>query len=504
MSETPSSADEPLGQRLLRAAFPHPVETLELMETHISWVILTGPWAYKIKKPVRFDFLDYSTPAQRLHFCQRELELNRIWAGDLYQDVVAIIASSTGLRIAPLGEPIESDERVIDYAVRMKQFPQTALLAAQLVAGHVTSRDMETLADELADTHRRTPPIEQTPESAQAAAIRPTLDNFSFLLDKLLSDDTRQAVIRIRDWTRAQTAELGSTFSERATQGRVRQCHGDLHLNNLLYLEQEFLPFDGIEFNDQLSQIDVVNDIAFLAMELSEHQYRPHAYRFRNRYFEVTEDYAGLRLLPFYLVYRAMVRAKVDLIRQLQQSGGAQTNLSDAGRRYVQYAQYVMDRPEPELWITFGPSGSGKSTEALKFVEQQGFFRLRADVVRKRLAGRDPFDATPTHELSLMYGPDMTRRTYNRLGELAQLVLAAGYRVIVDATFLKVAQRMDFARLAETLGVTFRILVCEAPPRELERRLKARERDPSEATIDVLRNQLQSLEPLSEAELRHV
>ncbi len=504
MNSTASREQEPLGRRLVHAQFSHPVEHVQLLETHISWVVLTGHWAYKVKKPVKFDFLDYSTRQQRLFFCQREIERNRIWAGDLYVDVVAIVQDQSGLTVQPLDEPIRGAGLIIDYAVRMKQFPQTALLGHQLAKGLVTSRDMEQLADDLAETHARTAPIVRSPDAAQQAAIQPALDNFQFLLGQLANDEQRRRVERINAWTRAQLVANQSRWADRSAAGRVRQCHGDLHLNNLLVLDGRFVPFDGIEFNDDLSQIDVINDLAFLAMELSEHGYRAHAYRLRNRYFERTEDYDGLRLLPFYLVYRAMVRAKVDLIRQVQTRGGEKAELSPGGEKYLDYAQAVIDRPAPELWITCGPSGSGKSTRAMEHVERQGLFRLRADVVRKHLAGRDPLDQTPRSELATMYGPEMTARTYRRLGELAAIVIAAGYRPIVDATFLKLAQRRQFAELADSLGVPFRIVACEAAPQELERRLAGRGRDPSEATAEVLRAQLQSHEPLRPAERQYI
>ncbi len=493
---------EPLGRRMLEARFPHPVREVELLETHISWVILTGQWAYKLKKPVRFDFLDYSSVQQRLHFCHRELQTNRVWAAGIYQDVVPIFGCGGVLRVGEAGEKPAAGESVVDHAVQMRQFPQSALLAQQLKAGAISPDMMEQLAADLAALHGRIEAVEDRPGLAQRAAIEPALENFEYLLNNLRLDDSDRAKVdRLQSWTRQAINAHAALMQRRVDQRRIRNCHGDLHLENLLYLDSHFMPFDGIEFSDTLRQIDVLSEIAFLVMELSEHGYRQHAHRLINRYVEITEDYEGLALLPYYLVYRAMVRAKVDLIRQRQASDDELAAFSPVGRQYLAYAQGVVQPSTAQLWITYGLSGSGKSVTSKRLVQHRGYFRLRSDVVRKHIAGLDPFTTLSASQLDSLYSAEMTRRTYDRLREQAQQVLSAGFSVIVDATFLKREQRQLFRELAKQLNITFHILHCDAPPEELERRILARQADPSDASVAVLRSQIASAQPPSVDEM---
>lgn len=506
------AARESLGRRMLQARFPHAATELELLETHISWVILTGAWAYKLKKPLRLDFLDYSTVDKRLQFCRREVEVNRVWAPDLYLGVVPIFEGDDRLRVGAVDEQPREQERVLDHAVLMRQFPQSALLSEQLKSGEISPDDMEQLATELAVLHRRSETVGEPPDLVQRAAVEPALENFRYLRESLAAGDPhRPAVERLDAWTRAALDGLVPLMQRRVRQGRLRNCHGDLHLENVLYLDGRFVLFDGIEFSDVLRQIDVLSELAFLAMELTEHGYAPHAHLLVNRYLEATEDYEGLSLLRYYLVYRAMVRAKVDLIRERQRAdqqnrepgegGSAAATFSAAGQQYIRYAERAAS-PEPaRLWITYGPSGSGKSFAAERVIRSRGGLRLRSDVVRKRLGGCDPWTRPQAGQLASLYSPEMTQRTYERLLQWAGQVLTAGFSVIVDATFLKREQRTAFRALAERLGVEFAILLCDAPLDELRRRILARGADPSDATLEVLDAQLAAAEPPADEEL---
>ncbi len=507
--EPDSAAGEPLGQRLLHASFPHPVGELQLLETHISWVLLTGTWAYKVKKPVRFDFLDYSTEQQRLRCCRLELEANRVWAPEIYRDVVPIIEPREQLRVGQAEERLRPGERIVDHAVRMRQFPQSALLSEQLRAGTISAALMEQLAKDLADLHWRVDVVDASAELVQRSAIVPARDNIAYILDQLPPDHPDHARIEaLGKWTEQAIGALLPLMQARAQAGRVRNCHGDLHLNNLLYLDSKFVPFDGIEFNDALRQIDVISELAFLAMELSEHEYRRHAHRLVSSYLEECGDYQGLRLLPYFLVYRALVRVKVDLIRQQQtlrsDDRSRMSGLSAAGRSYVAFAERVVQPASPQLWITHGLSGSGKSTAALALVDRQGFLRLRSDVVRKQLAGYAPLDRPPAPQLPSLYAEEMTQRTYQQLHEQAREVLAAGFSVVVDAAFLMRHQRDSFAALANQQGISFRILHCQSSPEELQRRILARHDDPSDATVAVLQQQLRTAQPPADDELSSV
>lgn len=506
-----------LGQRLVAASFPHPVVESRLIETHISWVILTGPWAYKVKKPIRLEFLDYSTPDLREQCCERELELNRRWAPQIYQGLVPIFQLAArsdgtarsdgmegGLRVGVAGEQAGAEERLVDHAVRMQQFPQAALLSERLAAGEISAEQTATLGAELAELHRRLPVVPYDSELVQRGSLQPALASLTYLLeDASLGDEDRNELERVQAWLRDEIRRLAGLLESRAARGLVREYHGDLHLGNVLFWEGRFQLFDGIEFNDAFRQIDGWNEIAFLAMELSEHGFKPHSRRLLDAYAEAAGDYEGLALLRFFLVHRAMVRAMVDRIRQRQTLVAAQgdapeqpmNNLSEVAKQYLRYAVQVIRPLPPELWITHGLSGSGKSTEALRLVESRGYLRIRSDVQRKRLAGLSPLERGRAADERELYSPEMTARTYSHLQALAEQVLRAGWGVVLDATFLVRAQRLPFRLLARELGIPACVLVCHAASEELERRLLTRTGDPSDATPAVLRLQLFNVEP---------
>lgn len=506
-----------LGQRLVAASFPHPVVESRLIETHISWVILTGAWAYKVKKPVRLEFLDYSTRELRERCCERELALNRQWAPQIYQDLVPIFqladrsdgaacagGNDGGLRVGVAGEQAGAEERLVDHAVRMLEFPQAALLSERLAAGEISAEQTARLGADLAELHQRLPVVPYDPELVQRGSLRPALASLTYLLrDPSLGDEERDELEQVQAWLRDEIQRLAGLLESRAARGLVREYHGDLHLGNVLFWEGRFQLFDGIEFNDAFRQIDGWNEIAFLAMELSEHGFKPHSRRLIDAYAEASGDYEGLALLRFFLVHRAMVRAMVDRIRQQQmfaesQRGAAEqfpSDLSAVAKQYLRYALQVIRPLPPELWITYGLSGSGKSTQALRLVESRGYLRIRSDLQRKRLAGLKPLERGGAAVGGELYGPEMTARTYAHLRALAEQVLRAGWGVVLDATFLVRSQRLPFQSLAREVGVPARILLCHATTDELERRLLTRTGDPSDATPQVLRLQLSKVEP---------
>jgi len=500
------------GQRMLDADFPHSVDQNELLETHISWVILTGQWAYKIKKPIRFDFLDYSTLDLRKKFCDRELQINRVWAAEIYQDVVPIFERSGRLRVGTSDDQQRDGEKVVDYAVRMHQFPQTALLAEQLKTGVITPEVVEPLGEEIAKLHLRIDSIPFHAALVRGGAIDPAIENCDYLLGELSQHDSDCGrATEIKRWTLEMIARLEPLMQRRARGGSVKACHGDLHLGNILYLDGRFVPFDGVEFNEAFSQVEGLDEIAFLAMELSEHGYRPHARRLINRYVETTGDYESLLLLRYFLVYRAMVRAKVDLIRQTQSfrressdDPSRKPSLSADGRRYLDYAEMLLRKPSPELWITYGLSGSGKSTASTKVIETRGYFRVRSDVQRKLIACRDPYEKTAVNELPKLYNAEMNTLTYQRLWTIADQILQSGFGVIVDAAFLQQQLRQPFQELASQHGVAFRILVCEASTEELKTRLERRGIDASDADVSVLESQIRSAQPPTDSETAFV
>jgi len=379
---------------------------------------------------------------------------------------------------------LDGDGPVIEYALRMQQFPSGALLSEQLTAGSLQPAQLDRLARRLADFHaaaEKAAPDSPfgTPETIEGAAA------------KLLDDLARQGaaapeLAALRAWLQAQAPHLRDPWRQRRAAGRVREGHGDLHLANAVLLGDEVTAFDCLEFDPALRWIDVLNDIGFLVMDLLAHGRGDLAFRFLNAYLDETGDHAGVPVLRWYLVCRALVRALVARIRVGQ--GGA-----PAGPDHLTLALRLAGEGDARLLVTHGVSGSGKSWVAQQLLEQAQAIRLRSDVERKRLFGLRPMDASAPRVHGGIYGSDATHRTYARLRELAAVALAAGHRVIVDAAFLRPAERDDFQRLARELRVPFTILHCEAPVEVLRERVRSRtERgdDPSEAGVAVLEKQL--------------
>lgn len=488
--------------RLGAASFPHAVERISLIETHISFVILTGHFAYKIKKALALGFLDFSTLARRRFYCQEELRLNRRLAAPLYLDVVAIGGS--------VEEPlVGAASPVLEYAVRMVEFAQESLFDRLLIGGQLAASDFDALAQRLAAFHHRLPPA-QTPEEQDygtpAAVLAPMEDNFAEL--RRLNDTGEQDPLldQLEDWSRRQFAARQAVFASRRNGGFVRECHGDLHLGNIARLADGPCVFDGIEFNPTLRWIDVINEIAFLVMDLAERGRPDLAFRFLNAYLEQSGDYAGLALLPFYLVYRAMVRAKVARIRAAQPSTTSAERAAALRRSqdYLSYAQQAIGVRPQAVIITHGFAGSGKTHASQQLLEAVPVIRLRSDVERKRLHGMPPLSHTASGLAGGIYGASASAATYAQLAVLARSVLAAGFSVIVDACFLQAWQRDLFRQLASDLDLPLLIIDCAAPVAELYRRIAQRQQqgsDASEATAEVLAHQMASAQALAADEI---
>lgn len=442
------------------AVLPDPTG-VRVVETHISWVLLAGDCAYKVKKPVTLPFLDYGTVGQRRFFCHEELRLNRRFAPGLYLDVVELN-----------GEP----------AVKMRRFEETLRLDHVSSNGDLTGAHLTQLARDLVAFQSRAAiaaPAFGTPEIIRADA----LENFDELL-RLLPVET-PLLTRLREWTDAEWRRRVPDFSRRRAAGRVREGHGDLHLGNLVLLDGRVVPFDGIEFNANFRCIDVANEIAFTLLDLLDHGRPGLAHWLLDAWLTWSGDFDALTVLRFYLVYRALVRAKVAALQERAPEAAG----------YLALAVRLTAPPAPSLTITHGPSGCGKthaSSRRLASAEFLHTVRIRSDVERKRLYGLAPDAASD----GAIYTPAATLRTYARLGELAEQAIGAGWSAIVDAAFLKRAERDVFRRLASRLGVPFAILAPEAAPDELARRLMTRHHDASEATVAVLAQQLNWIEPL--------
>ena len=491
----PDDAAVPLAQQYARAerlvaqlqaqwsaAGAPPVERIE---THISWVLLTATEAYKFKKPVQLGFLDFGSLAARAHACAEELRVNRRLAPGLYLDVVAF----HGTADAPA---IEGAGPVLEYAVRMRRFAPEAVFDRRLALGQLRVDEVEALARRIARFHAEaevaTPAQPWGQPAAVAATVRATLARLA---------DTGADCADLIAWAEQTAQRLAPHHAARLRDGHVREGHGDLHLANLVVLDDGPTAFDAIEFDPGLRWIDVMNDFAFVLMDFMARGRDDLAWRALDAYLEASGDFDGLTGLRYDLVYRASVRAMVARLRD-PASAEALSYLACA-RRCQQIGG------PPALVLMRGWSGSGKSTLAQGLLAQIGAVRVRSDVERKRLHGVDALAATRAEVGAGIYTADASARTRARLAEVARGVLAAGWRLIVDATHLRRDERAAMRMLAQTSGVPFAIVECRADPQVLRERVRARQaqgRDPSEADEAVLEHQMLADEALDADELR--
>jgi uncharacterized protein len=453
----------------------------ELIETHISWVLLAGELAYKIKKPVRLPFVDYGTLDRRRHFCEEELRLNRRLAPSLYLGVARI----TGTHRAPA---LDGPGPVLEYAVRMRRFAPGALFGEQLQAGTLSSGDVDRLAALLAAFHS-----EAAPAAGEnfASADRRRIAALAALEGAgAIASATEQA--QLRAWLELQAEALAPLWTERR-RGHVRECHGDLHLDNVVLLDCEVAAFDCIEFDPAMRCIDVLDDVAFTVMDFSARGRPDFAFRLLNGWLDRTGDHAALPALRFSVAYRALVRAQVELLRGAGHEATA--------RGYLETALSWTRLGQTRLFITHGLPGSGKTFQSQLLLEREGAIRLRSDVERKRLFGLGMLDGSRGKHLDL-YNEASTARTYAHLFGTAQVALRAGYPVVLDAAFLHRAERAQARVLARDLDAPFSILNCEAPLPVMRERLLGREGDASEADVAVLERLRAAAEPLTADELR--
>ena len=450
------------------------------IDTHISTVWLAGDCAWKIKKPVHLPFLDFSTLELRRHFLQEELRLNRRTAPGLYLELLPVTGTAQAPVLGGAGEAIE-------WVLRMRRFPAGALLSELAASGRLQASHIDALAAHVADFHRSLPPL-----PVSAAPAKDVVEWTRESLDEAESNPLRPPAVdrarvhALRERLLARLDAQAAWRGRRLRDGFLRECHGDLHLGNLVLWQGGVVAFDAIEFEPALRCIDLMNDVAFAFMDLLAWGRPDLAWRFVNAYVERSGDFDGLPGLRAFAAYRALVRAKVALL-----SGQPQGFL-----RYWPLAEALAADPQPRLLLVMGLSGAGKSTLAAIAAERLGAIRLRSDVERKRLHGLAPTDRSGPPDL---YGPEATRRTYARLGELAAGLLAAGHSVVVDAALLRQRERAALRELAQGLGLPCLLLECVAAPERMEQRLAQRaaaDTDASDAGVEVLRLQRTLAEPV--------
>jgi len=457
-----------------------------IQQTHASWIILTGSHAIKIKKPVNYGFLDFSTLEKRKIACENEIRLNHKNAKTLYIGVMPIYEKA--------GQPtLTKTDTVIEYAVHMHRFDEKNVLSEIIKRRPLSHDELDHLADAIVQAHKQADVVKTgtlgDPDTMQGFV----LDNFA-ACESLSGGHAHLS--KLARWAKHTYKMIKPIMQKRKAQGFVKECHGDLHLGNIVLLNGKPTLFDAIEFNVDFRFTDVIADIGFIMMDLMQRNLAGMASRLLNRYLEQTGDYEGLVLLPYCIAYRAMVRAKVALLTQLNLADPFLKNEEQQKYlRYLAFAHQLIQEAKPTLMIMHGVSGSGKTTLSQALLQHHLAIRIRADVERKRL-----HHAYPTLPL---YEDKMNALTETKLYDLAAVLLPLHFNVIVDATFIKHASRERFYQLAKMTHSRFIILDCQLSDAILIERIQKREqlgRDASDATVEVMKKQQLHAEPLDQSE----
>jgi uncharacterized protein len=467
----------------LAAPATHGGESVERIDTHASIVFLAGGRAWKLKRAVKYDYLDFSTAARRKAMCETEVRVNRRTAPSLYRGVVAIVRRADGS--FALGGPGET----VDWVVEMTRFDQNGLF------DRLASRDaleldlMPSLAAAIAQFHRGAEHrFTHGGRSGMAWVIDGNARGFAEqgrgIVDSTLAE-------RLTNASHHALARRGAHLDRRRDAGLVRECHGDLHLRNIVLCEGRPTLFDAIEFNDEIACIDVLYDLSFLLMDLWRRRLERHANAVLNTYLSETGDFAGVGLLPLFLSCRSAVRAKTSATAAcLQTDGQRRRELEDMARGYLELARKLLTPVKPCLIAIGGFSGSGKSTLARALAPSvgaaPGALILRSDEIRKRLCRVSPL----THLGPAGYTADVSHRVYQIINERAAVIVQNGHSAITDAVFARPADRTAIERMAEAAFVPFVGLWLDAPDQILMNRSRERQADPSDADPAVVRAQL--------------
>jgi uncharacterized protein len=496
MSDAVSDAVLPdLIQAMLKPEFyPHPVtEPIELVQTHISYVLLTGDFVYKLKKPVNFGFLDFSTLEKRQHFAGEEVRLNQRGAAKLYLGVVAMTRSGDQFAIEGAGEAVE-------YAVKMQQFPQETLLSEMFDHGSLDEALIVTLAKELARFHGKSDSNDHIRTYGTVAAIRQAFDeNYSQSVGYIDRAQTQAQWDATKAYSDGIFDSSGDLFESRVTADKIRECHGDIHLRNVAYWQGEMLLFDCIEFNEPFRFVDTMYDLAFVCMDLDARGRSDYANLLLNTYLEQTGDYEGVQVLPLYLSRQAYVRAKVTSFL-LDDPGIPEAVKVTSAKTAADYYRLAYDYTQGstgklgKLMVMSGFSGSGKSTVARQLAQAHNGIQIRSDAVRKQLAGI-PVEQKGDDSI---YTAEMSTKTFDRMLNLGLLLAKQGQTVILDGRYDSVAARSNVIATATAAGLDLSIVHCDAPMAVLKERVAARTGDIADADVAVLSRQ--TFEDFTEAE----
>jgi uncharacterized protein len=448
------------------------VEHVEIITTHISYIFLAGEKAFKLKREVSLPYLDFSTFELRRAACNNEVRLNKRTAPNMYLGTAPVTKNAAG-ELA-----IDGEGAVVDWLVEMRRFESDMLLSEVAQSGQLTSNLIEELATQIYQFHTDEEPIEDAGGAVQIAGI---IENNAKCFAKYgrdILDDKK--VEKLNACLRKHLIRHAQYLDQRRDAGAVRHCHGDLHLNNIVLIESKPVLFDAIEFSDDLATIDTIYDLAFLLMDMSFQGLRAEANQLMNHYFSLASDETSLAVLPLFLSLRASIRSHVAALAKERVSA----------IRYLDHALTCLNQAAPRLVAIGGLSGTGKSSVARHILPYlpvvPGALVLRSDVIRKRLAGIGQYQKLPEES----YSNEMTRRTYDRMFEVAKNTLGAGHSVIVDAVFAQPSERAAIVEVANEQGVEFDGFWLEVEPSVAAARIVDRKKDASDATVEVLKNQL--------------
>jgi aminoglycoside phosphotransferase family enzyme/predicted kinase len=462
------------------------VREVRLIQTHVSWVLLTGEFAYKIKRPVQHSFVDQRSLQRREFLCQEEIRLNRRFTSELYLGVCPITVRAGEARFDGSGP-------VIEYAVKMRQFSRDDELDHLLEACRIEPAELEVFGHELAQIHSRLPVAPSAPQRDPVGAL-------STLVLRNLEECARAGkalglVTDLNPLLFALEAQLTSTRiarSERRAHGRMRECHGDLHARNIVRCGTRLIAFDCLEFDPALRWIDVADEIAFLLADLGVRLRPLHVQAFLNGYLTESGDYQACALQPLFQAHRALVRAKITALTATE-TGRPSGDLGDARHEYLAYVdgarRVVATAQPPVLVLMCGLSGSGKTWLAQRLAPKLAAVHVRSDVERKRFAGLAATGHSESAVEAGLYSAPASERVYDRLAVCAGDALQGGYTTVVDATFARTDDRSRFRDLATALGVKTCVVYCLAPRQVLQARIverQGRHNDPSEADLAVL------------------
>lgn len=483
----------PIIEAMRRPGFyPHRPSAVALVQTHISYVFLADAEVYKVKKPVRFTFLDFSTVTRRRHFCHEEVRLNRRLAGEVYLGVVGIRPAGASFHLTEADDP-----EAVEYAVHMRRLPEDRILTRLLATKAATTSMIDDLAERLVAFHRASRSDHAVNANGSPAAVRAIIEE-NFAAVRPFRDRTVSAADddRIREFAREFLVREADLLRRRQRESRIREGHGDLHSEHICLTDPPVI-FDCIEFNERFRYCDVASEIAFLAMDLDYNDRPDLAERLVERYATLAKDSDFVRLIPFYKCYRAYVRGKVDSLTSAEEEVEAEDRKAahDGARRHFGLAYRYTWSELPGLIVICGLSGSGKSTIAAALAERTGFAHLNSDVVRKEIAGL-PREAGANAPFGTgLYDLEHTVRTYQSLFAGADRQLGTGGGIILDATFQRRADRDAVREVARRRSVPVLFVECGCSEDAARRRLAARRGGPSDADWQIYLRQKTTYEP---------